>query len=181
MKYYKKLVGHKVYLSPMCLEDAGTYTKWLNDPSVTENLGMSHNLVSVSGEQEWISKNSQGTQFAIIKTENDELIGNCGFNAVNQIRQCAEVGIFIGDEENRNNGYGSEAMILLVDFGFNYLNLNNIMLKVFSFNERAINCYKKAGFKEIGRRRQAYYLKGNYHDEIFMDIIRSDRHKKCRL
>jgi RimJ/RimL family protein N-acetyltransferase len=68
-------------------------------------------------------------------------------------------------------------MSLLIDFGFNYLNLNNIMLKVFAFNERAINCYKKAGFKEIGRRRQAYYLKGKYHDQIFMDIIRSDRHE----
>ncbi|MDD4796309.1 MAG: GNAT family protein, partial [Eubacteriales bacterium] len=71
--------------------------------------------------------------------------------------------------------YGSEALTLLVDFGFHYLNLNNIMLKVFSFNQRAVNCYKKVGFKEIGRRRQTYYLKGNYYDEILMDIIRSDR------
>lgn len=177
MKYYKKLVGHKVYLSPMCLGDAETYTKWLNDLSVTENLGTSSNMVSVAGEQEWISKNSQGTQFAIVKIENDELIGNCGFNALNQLRQCAEVGIFIGDEENRNHGYGSEAMSLLISFGFNYLNLNNIMLKVFAFNDRAINCYKRAGFNVIGRRRQAYYLKGKYYDEIFMDIIRSDRCK----
>lgn len=177
MKYYKKLVGHKVYLSPMRIEDAEAYTKWLNDLSVTENLGTPSDMVSVSGEQEWISKNSQGTIFAIVKAENDELIGNCGFSTVNQICQCAEVGIFIGDEENRNSGYGSEAMSLLIDFGFNYLNLNNIMLKVFAFNERAINCYKKAGFKEIGRRRQAYYLKGKYHDQIFMDIIRSDRHE----
>ncbi|WP_367568992.1 GNAT family N-acetyltransferase [Lacrimispora sp.] len=177
MKYYKKLIGSKVYLSPMCLDDAETYTKWLNDLSVTEKLGTSHNMVSVSGEQEWIKENSQGTQFAIIKAENDELIGNCGFNSVDQIHQCGEVGIFIGDEKNQNNGYGSEAMGLLVDFGFNYLNLNNIMLKVFSFNENAVNCYKKAGFKEIGRRRQAYYLKGKYYDQIFMDIIRSDRHE----
>lgn len=175
MKYYKKLVGRKVYLSPMCLEDAETYTKWLNDLSVTENLGMSSNMISISGEQEWISKNAQSTQFAIVKAENDELIGNCGLNAINQIHQSAEIGIFIGDEANRNNGYGAEAMSLLIDFGFSYLNLNSIMLKVFAFNERAINCYKKAGFKEIGRRRQAYYLKGKYHDEIFMDIIRSDR------
>ena len=46
---------------------------------------------------------------------------------------------------------------------FDYLNLNNIMLKVFSFNESAINCYKKIGFKEIGRRRQCYYLKGKFY------------------
>ena len=175
MKYYKKLIGHKIYLSPMNIEDAEDYTKWLNDLSVAENLGTSSNMISVSGEKEWISKNSQGDLFAIVKADNDELIGNCGFNAVNQIRQCAEVGIFIGDEENRDNGYGSEALSLLIDFGFNHLNLNNIMLKVFSFNNRAIYCYKKVGFTEIGRRRQAYYLKGKYYDEVFMDIIRSDK------
>jgi RimJ/RimL family protein N-acetyltransferase len=175
MNYYKKLIGHKIYLSPMRVEDAETYTKWLNDLSVTENLGTPGNMVSLSGEQEWISKNSQDNIFAIVRTDKDELIGNCGFNLIHQIRQCAEVGIFIGDEENRDKGYGSEALSLLVDFGFNYLNLHNIMLKVFSFNERAVNCYRKVGFTEIGRRRQAYYLKGEYYDEVFMDIIRSDR------
>jgi RimJ/RimL family protein N-acetyltransferase len=177
MKYYKKLVGQKVYLSPMCVEDAEIYARWLNDLSVTENLGTPGRSITVAGEREWISKNAQDTVFAIVKLENDELIGNCGFHTVDQVRQCAEVGIFIGDRENRGKGYGTEAMKLLVDFGFDYLNLNNIMLKVFAFNERAIACYKKAGFKEIGRRRQAYYLKGRYHDEVFMDIIRADRFK----
>lgn len=177
MKYYKKLVGQRVYLSPMRLEDAETYAKWLNDLSVAEKLGTPSNMVSVPGEQEWIRKNSQDAQFAIVKAENDELIGNCGFNTIDHIHQCAEIGIFIGDEENQNNGYGSEAISLLIDFGFNYLNLHNIMLRVFAFNESAIRCYKKSGFKEIGRRRQAYYLKGRYHDQVFMDIIRSDRYE----
>jgi RimJ/RimL family protein N-acetyltransferase len=49
------------------------------------------------------------------------------------------------------------------------------MLKVFSFNERAINCYKKVGFKEIGRRRQSYYLKGQFHDEVYMDILKCEK------
>ena len=91
------------------------------------------------------------------------------------MRQCAEVGLFIGDEENRNKGYGAEALNLLLDYCFDYLNVNNVMLKVFSFNERAINCYRKLGFKEIGRRRQSYYLKGKFYDEVFMDILKSER------
>lgn len=88
--------------------------------------------------------------------------------------QCGTVGLFIGDEENRNNGYGQDTLNLLLDYGFNYLNLKNIMLKVFSFNERAINCYKKVGFKEIGRRRQSYYLKGKFYDDVYMDILREE-------
>jgi RimJ/RimL family protein N-acetyltransferase len=174
MKYFKKLLGERVYLSPMNPEDAETYAKWLNDLSVTENLGMSGAAISVAGEQEWIRKNAQGLQFAIVKSENDALIGTCGFNAVDQARQCAELGIFIGSEDDRGCGYGAEALSLLAGFGFDYLNLNNIMLKVFAFNTRAIRCYRKVGFREIGRRRQAYYLKGEYHDDVFMDLIRSE-------
>lgn len=175
LKYFRKIPGKNVYLSPMNPEDAATYVKWLSDLSVAENLGNAANTISIAGEKEWIEKNSQLCQYAIIKAETGELIGNCGYNSIDHIKQCAEVGLFIGDEENRNKGYGTEALMLLVSFGFDYLNLNNIMLKVFSFNERAISCYKKAGFTEFGRRRQAYYLKGKYYDEVYMDIIRSER------
>jgi len=175
MKYIKKLVGKRVYLSNINVEDAETYVKWFNDFSVTDGLGTSCRMLSLESEKEWILQNSDKYQFAIVSLENDELIGGCGINFIEQLRQCAEVGLFIGDEENRSKGYGEEALNLLIDYGFDYLNLNNIMLKVFAFNERAINCYKKVGFKEIGRRRQSYYLKGKFYDEVYMDILREER------
>ena len=81
---------------------------------------------------------------------------------------------YIGDEENRGKGYGQEAIRLLLTYAFEYLNLNNIMLGLWSFNTEAYECYKKAGFKEIGRRRECYYLKGVYYDEILMDILQKD-------
>ena len=175
MKYFKKLVGKQVYLSPMCVDDAETYVKWLNDFEVTDGVGSSCRVTSLESEKEWLKHNSNQYQFAIVRLVDDTLIGNCGIHEVDQLRQCADVGLFIGDEENRNKGYGGEALNLLLDYCFDYLNLNNVLLKVFSFNERAINCYKKVGFKEIGRRRQSYYLKGKFHDEVYMDILRSER------
>ena len=51
------------------------------------------------------------------------------------------------------------------------MNLNNIRLDVMEFNERAIKCYKKCGFKECGRRRKSYFLNGKYYDVIQMDIL----------
>ena len=174
MKYFKKLVGNRIYLSPMSVDDAETYVKWLNDLATTDGLGNSSRMISLEDEKEWIKKSSSSFQFAIVRLEDDTLLGNCGFNEINQVMQNAIVGLFIGDEDNRNQGYGQEALNLLLDYGFNYLNLNNIMLKVFSFNERAIQCYKKVGFKEIGRRRQSYYLKGQFYDEVYMDILREE-------
>ena len=84
------------------------------------------------------------------------------------------MGIFIGDEQYRGRGIGKEAIHLILDYGFNYLNLNSIQLSVFAFNERAIACYKKCGFKEVGRLREAYYLNGKYYDKILMDILKSE-------
>lgn len=175
MKYFKKIVGERIYLSPMNLEDAETYVKWLNDFSVTDGLGCSSRVTSLEAEREWIKQSSGQYQFAIIRADDHKLIGNCGIQAIDQMKQCAETGLFIGEEENRGKGYGGEALNLLLDYAFGHLNLHNIMLKVFSFNERAIGCYKKVGFKEIGRRRQTYYLNGKYYDEVYMDILSNER------
>jgi RimJ/RimL family protein N-acetyltransferase len=42
---------------------------------------------------------------------------------------------------------------------------------VFAFNERAIHCYQKVGFREIGRRRQARIIGGIKYDAVLMDIL----------
>lgn len=80
-------------------------------------------------------------------------------------------GIFIGDKDYREKGYGTEAIRLILDYGFNYLNLNNIKLDLMEFNERALACYKKCGFKEYGRRRKCRFINGKYYDVIEMDIL----------
>lgn len=173
MKYFKKLMGERIYLSPMCVEDAEKYVEWFCDFKLTDGTGKSACLMNVEAEREWIEEKlkNQDLQFAIVSLENDELIGQCGFNEINYQNRTGTVGILIGEEKNRSNGYGAEALKLLLDYGFRYLNLNNVMLTVKSFNERAINCYKKVGFREFGRRRESYFLNGKYYDDVYMDIL----------
>ena len=111
---------------------------------------------------------------AIQAVPTNKIVENCGIEKIDYINRTGILGIFIGQEEARNKGYGKETVKLLLDFGFNYLNLHSIELKVMSFNKRAIKCYEKCGFKEVGRRREAYFLNGKYHDVIEMDIIRRE-------
>ncbi len=176
MKYYKKLVGKKCYLSPINVEDADQYCIWLNDLEVSNNLLIFNQQLSLEREkmilQDMIKNNAQ--IFAIIDADCDKLIGNCSIFRINEHNRKAEVGIFIGDKNYWSKGYGSEAISLLIDYGFNILNLNNIMLEVFGYNKRAINSYKKVGFKEIGRRREAIIFAGEKHDEIYMDILANE-------
>ncbi|MDD3187574.1 MAG: GNAT family protein [Bacilli bacterium] len=179
MKYYKKIEGSRVYLSPMNVEDAEAYLTWLNDRKVSDNIHATSKIYNLPREVEWIEnslKNGDYT-FSIILKEKDILIGNAGIHNIKNIDRAATLGIFIGDEEYRGKGIGTEVIMLLLDYGFNYLNLHSIDLDVFSFNKRAISCYKKVGFKECGVRHECYYLDGKYHDDIKMEILKSDFEK----
>ena len=173
MKYFKKLIGERIYLSPLCIEDAEKFVEWFCNFSMTDGIRRSGKIMTIEAEKEWLEKTIKENtpNFAIVKLENDELIGSCGIFEINQQDRCAEIGLTIGDEKNRSKGYGAEVLRLLLDYGFNYLNLNNIELGVMSFNERAIACYKKVGFKEYGRRRESYFLNGKYYDTIYMDYL----------
>ena len=126
----------------------------------------------IEGEREFLEKEStKEFMFAIINKETDQLLGNIGLHHLDYKNGNASLGIFLGDEENLGKGYGSEAIKLLISFTFNDLRLHNIMLTVYDFNERAIKAYRKCGFKEFGRRHEARFFNGKYHDIIYMEII----------
>ena len=99
------------------------------------------------------------------------MIGTVSLEKINWHNRTATLGIFIGDKDFRNKGYGTEAIKLILEYGFKYLNLYNIKLDLMEFNARALKCYEKCGFKEYGRRRKCEYLNGKYYDIISMDIL----------
>lgn len=174
MSHYKKLIGKKCYLSPVSLEDAEKWAEWDNDMEVAIPMGDEAYLVSTPDkEKEALSEviKKQDPVFNIIDIKTDVPVGRCSFFAVDKVDRKAMFGIGIGEKSYWNKGYGQEATRLILDYGFNLLNLNSVMLGVFSYNKRAVNCYKKVGFKEIGRRRQARIICGKKYDIVLMDIL----------
>ena len=174
MTFHKKLVGKKCYLSTITLDDAEKWSQWFNDLEVTIPLGdEAYQLTSLEDEQATITSILQhkAVCFSIRDVKTNDLVGRVGLFQVNKTDRNAMFGIVIGEKTSWNKGYGQEATKLMLDYGFNILNLHNIMLGVFSFNKRAIKCYEKVGFKEIGRRRQSRIIGGKKFDVIFMDIL----------
>ena len=171
MRYFKKLIGERIYLSPINLDDTEIYTKWLNDFEVCKGLGNFRMMISLDNERKFLEQlSTDGHNYAIILNNDDTLIGNVGIIEIDNINRTATVGLFIGEHENRGKGYGSEALRLILDFGFKTLNLHNIMLHVHSDNEQGIACYEKVGFKEFGRRHEARFIDGEYIDLVNMEI-----------
>ena len=102
------------------------------------------------------------------------MIGTVSLENINHINRCATLGIFIGDKEFRSKGYGTEAIRLILEYGFKYLNLHSIRLDLLSANKRAHKCYLKCGFKDTGTSREEIFLNGKYYDKLHMDILENE-------
>jgi RimJ/RimL family protein N-acetyltransferase len=174
MTHYKKLVGERCYLSPVAAEDGELWAAWLNDLEVTLPLG-DEAYMMIPGEtaQTWAEEaaSRQEPLFTIVEKETERAIGRCLLFGLNHTDRSTMCGLFIGEKSLWGQGYGSEALGLLLDYAFNLLNLNSVMLGVFSFNKRAIASYRKLGFREIGCRRQARIIAGRAYDVILMDLL----------
>ena len=175
-KYFKKLIGDRIYFSPISLEDTEDYLDMVNEIKVSAGLGciVYTGILDFESQKEVLSSLKKGKNFAVRLLENNELLGNIGFNSIGEIHRTAEIGIMLGNPKYQRKGYGMEALNLLLDYGFSFLNLRNIYLKVFEYNDAAYNLYKKAGFKEVGRLRKAVEIMGKTYDEIIMDMLREE-------
>ena len=152
MKYFKKLVGERIYLSPRNVEDVEIFTEWMNDFYITDYTGRSYSTITLQEEKAYLEKNQDDKNtFVIVDSTTDQMIGTIGLHCIDNINRTATLGIFIGDKNYWSKGYGTEAIQLILDFGFNYLNLNNIDLALMEFNQRALKCYEKV---RIQRNRQ---------------------------
>ena len=179
MKYFKKLVGDRIYLSPKGVsdEEIDKYTEWLNDFQVTDYTGRSAQTMTWQNEKEYlenVSKNKGYRCFNIVELKTDKLIGSVGLENCDYAARSAVLGIFIGEDDFRSHGYGTEAIKLLLEYGFKYLNLHSIRLDLLSFNERAHKCYLKCGFKDTGCSREAIFINGKYYDKLHMDILENE-------
>jgi RimJ/RimL family protein N-acetyltransferase len=165
------MIGERLYLSPINPDDYETYTAWYNDPEIAVYRGFYPRSFTLSAVRERYETATDPHQYAIVLKDSDKLIGNVELHLINHIWRHADLGIMIGEPEYRNNGYGAEAVNLLLKYAFETLNLHNVGLQVLSCNERAIACYKKCGFSEFGRRKEWAFINGEYVDRVYMQIL----------
>ena len=179
------LYGENVRLRATERTDIPTFQRWINDPDVVEYLSniFPYSLEAETAWFESVLKRPMAEHPLVIdlrlthgKNGKSEWlpIGNCAFMGITDIHRSAEVGIFLGEKEYWSQGYGTEAMRLMLKFGFEDLNLHRIWLRVLESNHRARKSYLKSGFLEEGRFRKAEFRHGFYNDIILMSILQEE-------
>ncbi len=178
MPYFKKMVGKRCYLSPVDPDDHELFAAWQNDLEVTEHLQASTQVVTLGSEKAAMEKRAQEHNYEIVDLATDKAIGLVGFVRLDPLNRSGKLRIFIGDKSYLGKGYGREALLLLLAYAFDYLNLNSLLLTVREDNARAVACYKAVGFKPAGRYRQSIIRNGRFYDELVMDILAEEFNRR---
>ena len=167
------LTGEKVILRPITKEDTPLIVKWRNTPAVRENF-IFREPFTEEMHNHWLNTkvaSGEVIQYIIVDKSENLPVGSVYFRDMDRKNRTAEYGVFIGEEEARNKGLGSETAKLFTDFGFDTLKLHRISLRLLSGNVAAEKSYKKAGFKREGIFRDMVFLDGKYRDVVFMAMI----------
>lgn len=186
------IYGERIRFRGIEQQDLTTFVNWINDPELEPYIGIYLPFASAD-EQDWYEKMRQRSpeeRNVAIETQLQpgeqappadlspemgwKLIGSWGFINLDWRNRSTEFGIMIGEKSYWNQGYGTEAVRLLVQHGFHTLNLNRIYLRVLENNPRAIRAYEKAGFIHEGRQRQAVFKNGRYLDLLVMSMLVSE-------
>lgn len=164
-----------VRLRQVRLDDSGLLFEWINNRDLVI-LNAPFRPISYQEHQEWFENLGfrKNLKFFIIEDiESGLALGSCQLTNIHEIHRSAELQIRMGRSDFHNKGAGSEAVRLLVEYGFTKLKLHRIMLYVFSTNLRAIHVYKKNGFTKEGVLREAAFIEGRWLDIFVFGLINS--------
>ena len=146
--------GKKVVLRDKSWEDATNDYAWRSDDELARldaapplRIPYTEYLFEHALE---VSATSERRRRFAIETREGKHIGNCMYYDIDSKKGQTELGIMIGDRDYWEQGYGADAVTVLVDHIFDATGLNRVYLKTLDWNMRAQRCFAKCGFVLCG-------------------------------
>ncbi len=164
-----------VTLRPITLDDAETIATLGNNKLIANNMRNvfphPYTLDNAIGFVNNLPNLSPGRVFAIVA--DGVQVGCIGIFPKDDIyKMNAEVGYWVG-EPFWGKGIATQALKLIIEYGFNTLAINRIYASVFAPNKASAKVLEKAGFVYEGTQRQSVYKNDEYLDELFYSLLRN--------
>ena len=169
------LEGQRLRLRPVQPGDLPKFAEWLADPEVRRWLAALPEAPTLQDEIEWYEDSRANPDNVVWSIEilEGQLIGTTELRVSPHNRR-AELGIAIQDKTQWNQGYGTETIGLLLEYGFEELDLNRIDLTVDEQNARGRRCYEKCGFVEEGLLREHRFVEDEFGNTVVMAVLRKE-------
>jgi RimJ/RimL family protein N-acetyltransferase len=173
------ICGNKIGIRSVDEGDLKELMEWRNLPDFRKNF-REHRELNLVNQHEWYStlnKSRNDYMFSIIRKEDNKLIGAGGLLYINWIIRSADFSFYIGIDNLYidNNGYANEAIEILLEYGFNQLNLNKIWMELYEFDHKKLNIFQKDfNFKIDGILRENCFQDGKYWNSYIISLLKKD-------
>jgi len=169
--------GELIDLCPINLENVKLYSKWDNDPRVRKyarNL-IPHTIDEIKKRYEPEKERiKRSINFEVWHKKDKKLVGLAGFNHINWYDRNTNIFAIIGEKDYWGQGIGTEIAQLLIEYGFNELNLHKIKAGIFSPNKISLSVAEKGGFKYEATHKEEIYIDGEFVDQIKLSIFKDN-------
>ena len=172
------ILGERVALGPLVREHLPLFARGRNDFAVarTFDTPQPRTIAALTAQYE---ESGDAYQFTIYERASWRPIGRTYLYDVDWRGRTAVFGIIISEADAWGKGYGTETARLMLDYAFTALGLNSVLLTTASFNLAGLAAYRKAGFKEFGRRRECVFLNGTLYDNVYRTAWRASSPAPC--
>lgn len=166
-------------------KDAELESKWTHDPDYQRLISaqpvrpLSPDQIKKKYEEAEKEKKHNQFVFALRTRADDRLIGFARLDHIEWNHAHGGLSLGIASPDDRRQGYGTEALRLLLRYAFDELNLHRLTITVFEYNTAALSFFEKAGFVVEVRRRQALQRDGKRWDWLHLGLLREEWEKRA--
>jgi RimJ/RimL family protein N-acetyltransferase len=172
-----RITGRLVELRHHTPANLSTVLRWYADPEIARLTRYSTRPMPPEEVERFFRSRLLSTEsvaYGIHVRQTGRFVGLTTFSSLDPDNGSVLFHITIGERDAWGQGFGTEVAQLMLWLAFERIGLHRVGLTVFSFNERAIRSYQKAGFRIEGRAREAIAREERYWDEIQMGILRDE-------
>lgn len=170
------LKGNLVYLRALEPEDLDFVHQIENDESIWE-ISSTQTPYSRFLIRQYLQQAQQDIyqakqlRLAICASGTEDAIGLIDLFDFDPLHRRAGIGILIQKDMHREQGYGSEALALLINYAFTHLHLHQLYANISTDNQPSLALFAKFGFEKVGVKKQWIFARGSFHDEALFQLI----------
>lgn len=173
------LASKRLALRPHAINNLDRLHLWKNDAEIVQMSSDEPHSETIeqtcASLKRWMSSEAmEVVHLAIHQKPHDAFIGFAHLAHIDRHNERCKLGIVIGEKTLWGNGYGTEAVRILIHFAFGTLSLRRISCETYEFNGRSIRMLERVGFSREGILRQSIRYEQGFADEHCYGLLREE-------
>jgi RimJ/RimL family protein N-acetyltransferase len=165
------IAGRTVVLRPVEDADVPLIHRWMNDAAVWRGMDYERPFSLADVRDDVARSRDEGHPFTIVV--DGRLIGRIGLNGFRRRDRIASMYLYVGEPDRWGKGYGTDAVLALLGFAFDRLDLARVELWALGDNAQALAMYRACGFAEDARLPERSFKDGAWVDRVVMSVTRA--------